>query len=303
MKIILPLILALALLLCGCGGSDGETAKTADVRVYCPVSADYQDELGLIAPKTVTVADTGEGAETALTAFKAAPADEKLLSPLSSGVRIVSSELVDGEMTVELSETLMSLTGMERTVLCACLAETVCAVPEVSSVTVICGGEIVVSHMTAGDLLTDNTLISPTNVGVRLYFPKAEDGAMGFEYRTITLAEGDYADRSIIDELLKGPNDPSLVSTIPAETVLLSVFTENSVCTVSLSLAFLGNDSTTGEAARGAVYSIVDSLTSIKGISSVQILIDGRETASVCGVDISKPLTSGSADNTLAQIN
>lgn len=284
------MLLSLLIYLCGCGvsGSGGSGSLT----VYRLVAEDYRETLGLTAAEIVPVSPETDILEAAVQAFAAPSEDDRLLSPVPAGMYISSAMLEDGIVNVSLSGGSDDLSGIAKSELCACLALTLCALPDVDGVTAFCGDEQLCLRLSPDDLVLYNTVVSPSEAGCRLYFPKADGSGMGFEYRTVSIDENSSAQRSIVEELIKGPTDPRLRSDIPPETVLLSINTENGLCTVSLSAAFLGSDATTKETAMGAVYSIVESLTSVKGVVSVQFLIDGRQTASICGVDTSSPLTS-----------
>lgn len=291
MKKALPLLLILALLLCGCGGGTS-SPSSGSISVYRLVSGEYRDELGLTYAETASVPSDSDAVAAAVAAFRSAPEDDRLLSPIPQGVEILSATAENGVVNVLVSRGEEEPERIAESELCACLALTLCQLPGIDGVTVACGDDLLCVDLSPDDIVLNNTVVSPDKVGCRLYFPTADGSGMDFEYRTIDLSQSDSAQRSIVDELIKGPVSSRLRSDIPAETVLLSISTENGLCTVSLSAAFLGGEDTTKETAENAVYSIVDSLTSLRNIMSVQLLIDGRVTGSVCGVDISVPLTS-----------
>ena len=95
----------------------------------------------------------------------------------------------------------------------------------------------------------------------------------------------------LMEELLLGPSDSSLLSALPKDSVLLSVYTQDGLCSVSFAEGFLTADGLSYEQARLAVYSIVNSLTGLSTVDTVQILIEGKIVLQICGVDISHPLT------------
>lgn len=79
----------------------------------------------------------------------------------------------------------------------------------------------------------------------------------------------------LVQELLKGPTDPNLRRTIPAEVRLLEAKVEEGVAHVNLSKEFLNVRGTT--AVQQAVGSLLLTLTDVGGIDSVQILVEGQK--------------------------
>lgn len=80
----------------------------------------------------------------------------------------------------------------------------------------------------------------------------------------------------IVEELIKGPLDSKLYAVIPNETKLLSVEVKDRKAIVDLSKEFVDNHNggSTGEAL--TVYGIVNSLTELKDIDSVEFKVEGE---------------------------
>lgn len=81
---------------------------------------------------------------------------------------------------------------------------------------------------------------------------------------------------ALLKELLDGPRDETLKSTIPAGTTLLSVAVKGSLATVDLSNAY---GTLSGVGLTLADYAITLTLTQLPKISAVKILVRGRELA------------------------
>ena len=75
--------------------------------------------------------------------------------------------------------------------------------------------------------------------------------------------------------MLEGPDNEKFESPIPKGTRLISVVQEGDVLLVDLSSEFLTCD--TPESQSNAIYSIVNTVTELKEISSVKFLIDSKE--------------------------
>ena len=78
-----------------------------------------------------------------------------------------------------------------------------------------------------------------------------------------------------INELLKGTKANNLVSIIPENIKVLSLYVTDNIAYVSFSKDLIDKNYTEKEEAL-IIYSIVNTLTSLPDIEEVQILIDGK---------------------------
>ena len=125
----------------------------------------------------------------------------------------------------------------------------------------------------------------PARTAYDLYFQEADltysAGESPFRTETVYLydAETDSAPRlaeALISELLKGPADETLKSTLPAGTTLLSLEIEGDRARVDLSPSY---ESLSGVALTLADSAIAMTLSQVPEVSSVQITVRGRELA------------------------
>ena len=294
MKKLTGLFLALALLLTACGGGKSSAQGTA-ISVYYLRKTAYQTNGELLTPVKLNVSSSENAVQKAVEALAKTPAGDKLQSPLPEGVTIMNAALSDGTATVSLNDAYLDAAPVDQAVLKSCLVLTLFSVPDVTGVSVCVGSETVEAKLTAEDVILSNTIVSANKAQVRLYFPHNDGKTLGCEYRTITVDEDNTAERRILEALLAGPEDGGLTRAFPTGTIVSSVYTQDSVCTVSLSGLVsdqAGRTKTQGEL---AAYAVVDSLTALAGVRSVQILIDGQQVSSLWGFDISRPLSrSGS---------
>ncbi|MGQ9622490.1 MAG: GerMN domain-containing protein [Candidatus Caldatribacteriaceae bacterium] len=124
---------------------------------------------------------------------------------------------------------------------------------------------------------------------VTVYFANPDFTALVGEKRRIPNDERQL--ERAIGELLKGPNDKNLFNALPRGTRLNAVFVEGKTAYVDLSAEMAKNQSGGTSQEFLSIYAIVDTLTTFPGIEEVKILIDGKETRTLCGhIDISEPL-------------
>lgn len=117
---------------------------------------------------------------------------------------------------------------------------------------------------------TENTLIT-------LYYGNSNADGVVAEQREIEVVKDTPIEKAIFEELKKTPKTEGLNSTIPEGTKLLSVVTENGICTLDLSREFVDNSpgGSAGEAM--TLYSIINSMTELPYIDKVQFLIEGQK--------------------------
>jgi len=126
-------------------------------------------------------------------------------------------------------------------------------------------------------------------IEVNLYFSDSQAMYLVPEKRKIlktsTLA------RHIVNELIKGPASPDLYPTIPQGTQINEVYIAGDIVYIDLSEEVFKNHPGGSSGQLMTVYSMVNTLTEIPPIRSVQILVAGNERESLVGhVDISRPL-------------
>jgi len=136
----------------------------------------------------------------------------------------------------------------------------------------------------------DNVLISPhitTEQIVRrtvdLYFSNTLLTGLVVERRMIEIPSNLTVEHVVLKELMRGPTTPGLIPLIPPETIIYDAYTESltMTCYVDLNVAFDSRLTPVTQTRKLAVYSMVNSLISIRGadIGSVQFLINGERVA------------------------
>jgi germination protein M len=165
-------------------------------------------------------------------------------------------------------------------VLCrAAIVESLCQISGVQSVSFyVDETELTINNKVIGRM-TEDTFLYDVNednsaVEVTLYFPDDNMTSLTKITRTVKV-NGMYTDeQTILTELLNGPLDSEGLSrAIPSSTKILNIVTKDKVCYVNLSSDFLDYLDAVPE--NITVYSIVNTLTSVPGISSVYITVEG----------------------------
>lgn len=293
MKKSLVLLLAVAvLLLSACTGeSSGETDK-GGISVYRLIRPEYRTNGELIRPETIAAKEGSDIVLGAAYALKSVPADSELASALPADVSISSASLSGKTVDLIISDSYGELTGMEKTIVDSCVTLTMCSIPGVDKVSIHTLNEPSSSVFTTEDFLLRDTEAGPESAEIRLYFALPEENLMASEYRSVAVSEDVSPERRILEELLKGPKSEKLRAVLPSNTVVPpSVYTQEGVCTVTFASGFLSGIIEDASAVRLAVYSVVNSLTCLSTVDSVQIVIQNDDSHMLGALDISRPLT------------
>jgi|GEM_PF-744857 len=291
-KHIFPVLIAICLALEACGTTAATESAAKSVSVYRELRPEYQTGGKLLQAEKITMDSAADSVQTAVSALNSSPQSEKLENPLPNGVELLDASLQGNCVTAEMNSAYLDVTGFDKTLIDCCITMTMCSIEGVDYVTVCVDGETVADKLSSEDFLLFNTVKSLNTAKVQIYFPKVSSNTLGSEYRSISFDDNNSAERCILDSLLGGPAPGGgLKRPFPADTVLLSVYTQDGVCTVSLTDFTSEVQNPTATDAELSIYSLVDSLTEFSDVQSVQILINGSKVPDIWGFDISHPLS------------
>ncbi len=126
------------------------------------------------------------------------------------------------------------------------------------------------------------------NTIVSLYFETTQNGDIQTEARLIDskdLLDDPYS--YLINLLIEGPKNDNLRKNIPEGTKLNGTFLLGECLVVDFSKEFLENSKGDALQKSNIIYSIVNTVTELKEVSRVKILIDGEESDGYSDVGIS----------------
>ena len=293
MKRLLCLLLALALL-AGCTGS-GTNEKESGVRFYYrSADGDYFSEQGAMGFERRNLDENQADVDAMMALYLKGPLSPELTSPFPSGMRLVRSEMTSSEITLTFDDSLAALTGIGLRLACACIAKTVWEYSGCDTVTIraqtleLDGKESIVIHPDKL-VLKDHSAGQP-NALVRLYFADTQNRYLIEEQRSTAIDDEDGLPDYIVRSLIAGPQSESLRPTIPKGTMLLNVSVVDRVCLVNFSAEFLQNRPRNVLAERMTVFSVVNSLSQLDEVDSVEILAEGSSIGRYYAMDLSGEL-------------
>ncbi|MDO9534173.1 MAG: GerMN domain-containing protein [Bacillota bacterium] len=115
-----------------------------------------------------------------------------------------------------------------------------------------------------------------------LYFANNEADKLVKEKREI-IASKEEMKKAILEELIKGPQDPGLQRTIPEDVKVLGVTVKEGIASADFSQEIRSSHwgGSTGEIL--TVYSIVNTLGDLSDVEQVRFLIEGQEIETLLG--------------------
>lgn len=127
-----------------------------------------------------------------------------------------------------------------------------------------------------------------SSVKVTVYFPTSDAAGLVPVERTVVVTN-----QGVIPAIFKEFSAPpsGLVAPLPKGTELLDAKIKDGIATINLSKTFKSNfeGGATGE--QMVLYSIVNSLTSLPDVKSVEFLLEGQQTVAILGaLDTSSPV-------------
>jgi germination protein M len=212
------------------------------------------------------------------------PKTAGLRNPIPEGTKLLGISIKDKVAVVDFSEEFLHTTGLEEITSRLSVVNTLTQIEGIEKVRLHIDGEEMIgpSGMPLGDmepaaLNADGTPAAGRIITATLYFSDSQAEYLVGEKRDVTVNEGDKPEAAVIRELLKGPKTDDLWDAIPEGTKLLSVNTKDGLCTVDFSGEFVDNSPGGTASERMAIYSVVNSLTSLEGVKKVQFLINGKK--------------------------
>ncbi|MBQ6680116.1 MAG: GerMN domain-containing protein [Lachnospiraceae bacterium] len=205
------------------------------------------------------------------------------ISVVPENVKLLSFDLVEKELVLNFSAAYAEMSPAAEVLFRAAVVRTFSQLPDVSGVQfMVEGSPLLLSDgslagsMHAQDFVDviGSGLNAYTRASVTLYFAD-ETGEMLVPVTKEGVYRNSYTiEQYVVRSLLAGPEDPSYgLATLPADLKLLSVRTQNGVCYVSFSEELVNETLPVPPAV--AVYSVVNSLTELKDIRSVQLSVNG----------------------------
>ena len=263
---------ALLCLLAGC--MLRATSSIAEIPVYRLNTDSGSADGKLLAAENVAIRENETAVEAAVRALNSDSTGEKLEKAFPEGVRITSWYLEKGTAFLEMSPAYMELEGMERLLADYAAVCTLTDIDNILSVNIICKEKTVERGLTANDILVADAGYTGDATQIKLFVPDFEKGRLVCS--SVSFSDDgktELAERAVRELIAKMPH-------LPEQTRLLSVRTENGICTVNLSGEFYITEPERALNARLVIYAFVDTLTYLPDIDGIVIKVGGTQISS-----------------------
>ncbi len=280
---ILCLLLALVMLV-SCTGCNNEQPE-GEYNIYYL----NMDRTKLVTESYDSTGVTGEELVwELLQQLKETPQSSKLRQTIPSNV-IINNIKVDGSyLTVDFSDTYKNMTVTEEALVRVAVVRTLLQITDFSLVSFTINAEplrtsdgTLVGNMNNDSFVENpgeqiNTSIQST---IKLYFSSTDGTSLVEETRVVTHSSSTSMEKVVMEQLIDGPKSSGARATIPAATKIVKVSIADGICYVSLDNSFQNQDQEVMEEI--VLYSIVNSLTELSGVTKVQLSING-DTKGYC---------------------
>lgn len=275
-KIFLLLLLVL-LLIPGCGQE--EEIMGADIVYYI-----NEQETSIVPVNFDLQAENPQGKiEELLDKLAETPESVELKKTIPENVQLLGFSLERQQLYLDFSNEYLNMEKTTEVLVRAAIVRTMVQVEEVSFVGIRVEGESLKdSRGNSIGLMNANTFLdnmgSEENatkiVNLNLYFANKNGDKVTPQSTVLEYNANVAVEKVVVEQLIAGPTENGYYASIPKDTKIVSVTTKDGVCYVNLDLGFTAQ----GYDVLGSVtiYSIVNSLTELPGITGVQILVNGE---------------------------
>lgn len=271
------LLAVCALLIAGCGKKEASTAETA---VYYL----NRDATSIVAKDYEITGDSPQiSVEELLMKLEEVPEDMDLKRTIPENVKLLGYSLDRQQLYLDFSAEYLSLDKATEVLVRAAIVKTMSQVDGVRFIGFRVTGEpLKDSRGIVIGLMNENTFLD--NMGseenatkistLNLYFANKSGDKLKNQSCVVEYNANVAVEKVVVEQLIAGPTEDGYYPTIPKDTKVMSVTSKDGVCYVNLDTGFTSQ----GYDVLGTVtiYSIVNSLTDLPGIQSVQILVNGE---------------------------
>ena len=275
------ILLSVLCLLCSCAVSTPD-AGDASFYFYYPSQL---PENGALCQVSSDLDPAAAAPEEVLKNYLASDPPEKALSPIPDCWTLNSFVLEDS--TAILSFTGTAAETLRASLACACLQATLLQLPAIEQISLMTPGRETPLLLNESSVLLKDTGMFPQNESVVLYLPDSRCRYLVRQTQTVEAVDAESKPRYVVEQLL---SNAAINACIPEGTRLLDISVESGLCTVNLSSEFVQNMAYNFTMERLAVYSIVNTLTELPQIQTVDLWVAGAPLSRLNFMDLSASL-------------
>lgn len=281
----ISILLCLVFVILTCSGCGNKKPEEGDVYTIYHLN---HDQTGLVMRDYTTQTprdDKDTLLEELMDALSQTPDKLEYYPPLSGRVHLLDYHTEEDQVTLEFDSQYKELPATTEILVRAAVVRTLTQVEDISYVSFTVQGEPLVDNLgnvvgiMSADQFIDNSgdeINTYEQAELRLYFADETGTHLVEANRTLRFSSNIAMEKLVVEQLIKGPENPELYPTINPETKIVNVTVKDGICYVNLSEAFLTQ--TYQVTPEISVYSLVNSLVELPNVNKVQISVNG-ETA------------------------
>lgn len=223
-----------------------------------------------------------------LTALQSEPKHSQMRRTIPENIKVLSIKSNAAHLTIDFSKEYNSLSVTEEVLMRAAIVRTLLQCSDYSIVTFTVEAEPLKTKDGAlvGSMTKDSFLENPgaqinssKQATLTLYFASGDGTSLVKETRDVHYSTNISVEKLVMEQLIEGPKKQNSLATIPSDTKIITLSVMDGICYVNLDNNFQNQNQEIMEEV--VLYSIVNSLTELSGVSKVQISING-DTSGKC---------------------
>lgn len=247
---------------------------------------------------------------TTLNTLKGGTTAEGMLPSIPAEVEFLSVGVVNDNAVIDISNGYHRLKNTEEVICRSSIVWTLTSLDFIDGVVLTVEGQPLRNNSGSefGPMDRTNVVIEPhisaetTEYAIlTLYFANNDNSDLITEERVIEVNANQTREKTILEQLIAGPEELDAQRTVPLETKIRDVTTTNDgICYVNLSQDFVAKHVGGEMAEKLTIYSIVNSLCELDHIDKVQFLIEGKKVDQFKGnLEIKTPFAAISSLKTI----
>ena len=249
----------------------------------------FMNSDGMMKPvkKEIRGENTEDILVTTLNTLKEGTTAEGMLPSIPNEVEFLSVGVVNDNAVIDVSNGYHRLKHTEEVICRSALVWTLTSLDFIEGVVLTVEGQPLRSNNGAefGPMNRSNVIITPeisaetTEYAIlTLYFANSNYTDLQTEERVIEVNANQTSEKTVLEQLIAGPEGTDVQATVPLETKIRDVTTtKDGICYVNLSNDFVTKHAGGEMAEKLTIYSIVNSLCELDHVDKVQFLIEGKK--------------------------
>ena len=275
----------------GCGNPDGFRSESGAISFYYTAKdmEELKDIETVIIPeqRTIDVLSLWDFMDI----YFSGPESDNLTSPFPVGTHVIGIQYSGNVLTLTLSGAYFTMMVIEMSLANCCLANTVCSYTGRKELIILDETDSIHMEINPEQFVLLDDAQEEINESFTVYFSDESHRYLISETRDATLSHNETEAAYLMRRLTEGPRNDNLVSIMPEGAEVLGMEISEGLCTLNLSNEFMEQRADDPYINYMTIYGIVNTLTGLDEINSVQFLINGTSQESYGLFPLDQPIS------------